>query len=168
MMELLHAFNMRMSRLLLALSGLALVVMTLVTTANVVMRLVSESIFGTIEMVGWSAVCVNALALAYSQQCREHVAITLFTDWLPERYRRGLDAAGYVTGAVFAGAAAWGLWFFIGNMIRSGQLSTSLGIIYWPFVVVLFVGILALFLVLVEDFLVAVTGGARERPQGSH
>lgn len=155
-MELLHVFNNRMSRLLLVFSGIALVLLTLVTTANVVMRLVWESIFGTIEVVGWLAVCINGLALAYSQQRREHVAITLFTDRLSWRVQRSLDALGYVVGGLFAAATAWGLWFFIGNMIRSGQLSTSLGIIYWPFVVILLIGFASLVLILLEDFLAAI------------
>ena len=155
-MELLHAFNQRMARLQLICAGLSIIGMTILVTANVFMRVLYGSIFGTVEIAGWLAVCINALALAYSQQRREHVAITMFTDGLPLSYQRGLDALGYIAGIIFAAAAVWGLYFYIVNMIRSGQLSTSLSVIYWPFVAVLLIGMAGLLLVLVEDLAVAI------------
>lgn len=155
-MEFLHNLNNRVAGLLLVLAGASLVAMTALTTLNVVMRVVAVSIFGTVEVVGWLAVGVNGLALAYSQQHKEHVAITLFTDRLPQIWQRRLDALGFLTGAGFAAVASWGLWLLITEMIRSGQLSTSLSIVYWPVVGALLIGVLGLLLMLIEDFAVAV------------
>jgi TRAP-type C4-dicarboxylate transport system permease small subunit len=154
--EWLRIFNEKMARLQLVCAGLALIGMTILVSANVLMRVTFGSIFGTVEVAGWLAVCINALALAYSQQRREHVAITMFTDGLSLSYQRGLDALGYVAGIIFSAAASWGLYHYIINMIRSGQLSTSLSVIYWPFVAVLLIGMIGLLLVLVEDLAVAI------------
>lgn len=152
-METIERINTICIRLSLFLAGLGLVSLVLLTTANVGMRLFSQSMYGVVEIVTWFAVCINALGLAFAQESRENVAITLFTDGRSTRTRILLDIAGLLVGVFFAIVAIWGLYRYIGIQIRTNQVSTSLHLPYWPVIAVIPAG-LALFLVtLITDLL---------------
>lgn len=152
-MKILRRFNDWMTGVLLACSGICVVAMTALLVANILVRSVHSSIFGTVEMVGWLAMGVNGFGFAYSQRKREHVAITMFTDRLPVRWRSGLDALGVAVGLFAVGAVVWGLWQYAGGIRVSGSASTSLEISYWWLVVVLVVGLVGFLLILIEDLL---------------
>ena len=152
-MTTLRRVNDKITGAFLALSGLAVVAMTLLLVTNMVVRATHSSIFGTVEMVGWLAMAVNGLGLAYSQRKREHVAITLFTDRLPVRWRAAFDALGVLLGLVFVLTIIWGLWQYADALRISGSASTSLEISYWWLVVVLVVGFVGFLSVLVEDLI---------------
>jgi TRAP-type C4-dicarboxylate transport system permease small subunit len=117
------------------------------------MRLVAQSMYGVVEIVTWFGVCINALGLAYAQEGKENVAITLFTDRRSERTRIALDIAGLLAGVFIAAVSIWGLYRFIGIQIRNQQVSTSLHLPFWPVVAIILAGMATFTVTLITDIL---------------
>ena len=67
----------RLSRALNTLAGAAIVVMMLLTCADVVFRLLRQPIPGTYEMVGFLGTIVASFALAYTSLEKGHIAVEI-------------------------------------------------------------------------------------------
>ncbi|WP_456598990.1 TRAP transporter small permease [Blastococcus sp. SYSU DS0616] len=139
------------SRGLAVIAAAVLLVMMILTVGNIGLRLVATPWYGTFELVSLLAVIVNGLALADAQRGRSHIAIDLFMNKTPVRVQ--LIVGGLITVvsiALFVLLAqqlvAYGM-----NLRNQGALTDSLRLPFWPFSLVLAVGVGGLVLALVSD-----------------
>jgi hypothetical protein len=79
---------------------LAVVVMMLLSCADVALRLFGAPIPGAYEMVGFLGAVIVSFALAYTSLQRGHVAVEVIFEKLPMKAQCFVDAAGNLTGAV--------------------------------------------------------------------
>ena len=110
----------------------SLMVMVLVTSAEVVLRLFRVSLTGAYDIVKIAAAITIAAALPYTTAIKGHVAIEYFFQKLGRRGRIVLDALMRRGGMALFGLLAWGCVDY-GNSLRvKGEVSMTLQLpIFW-------------------------------------
>jgi TRAP-type C4-dicarboxylate transport system permease small subunit len=114
----------------------SLMVMVLLTTAEVVLRIFRVSLTGAYDIVKIAAAITIAAALPYTTAIKGHVAIEYFFQKLGRRGRIVLDALMRLGGMALFGLLAWGCVDY-GNSLRAkGEVSMTLQLpIFWvPYV----------------------------------
>jgi len=136
---LLQLYHQALRASVMALAYLAcasLMVMVLVTSAEVVLRLFRVSLTGAYDIVKIAAAITIAAALPYTTAIKGHVAIEYFFQKLGRRGRIVLDALMRLGGMALFGLLAWGCVDY-GNSLRvKGEVSMTLQLpIFWvPYV----------------------------------
>jgi len=119
------------------LSNIILVGGMLLTVGNILLRQFGSPFGGTAEVIGYAAATLTALALIYSQKKKAHVAIDVLASHFAKRPRAILNGVWYLIGTVMFAMAAWQVFVRAGMMQRSGILSDTLQIAYYPFLWIL-------------------------------
>jgi TRAP-type C4-dicarboxylate transport system permease small subunit len=132
---------------------LAVVVMMLLTCADVTMRLFGAPIPGAYEMVGFLGAVIVSFALAYTSLQRGHVAVELLFEKLPPRAQCFVEAGGNLIGAALFGLMAWQSLTYGTDLRHSGEVSLTLQMPIYPFVYGIALGSGILALVLLIDFI---------------
>lgn len=149
----------RAVRALALLAGAVLVLMVLLTVADVVMRYVfGAPIFGAQDLAQLGLLVVVFLSMAHCGRSGGHIAIEVITERLPRRVRRPIAAATAIIGATALLLLAW-------RAVIAGQRaaefeagSNLLGIPFAPFHGVIALGAALYALVLVADAVRALGG----------
>lgn len=82
----------RLARVMAAMGGVVIFSVAVAVTVSVIMRnLGLRGLRGDFEMVEMSCVFAAGLFLPLCQLARGHVMVDLFTNWLPQRIRAGID-----------------------------------------------------------------------------
>jgi TRAP-type C4-dicarboxylate transport system permease small subunit len=131
----------------------AIIVMMLLSCADVVLRILGTPIPGTYEMVGLLGAVIIAFAMAYTSLQRGHVAVEMLYEKLPPRAQRLVDSAGNLTGAALFGLIAWQSTVYAADLRQSGEVSLTLQMPLYPIVYGIAFGCGMLALVLLVDFI---------------
>ncbi len=131
----------------------AIIVMMLLSCADVVLRILGTPIPGTYEMVGLLGAVIIAFAMAYTSLQRGHVAVEMLYEKLPPRAQRLVDSAGNLTGAALFGMIAWQSTVYAADLRQSGEVSLTLQMPLYPIVYGIAFGCGMLALVLLVDFI---------------
>jgi TRAP-type C4-dicarboxylate transport system permease small subunit len=154
------------SQLLAMIAAAALLVMLVLTVGNIGLRLVATPYYGTFELVALLAIIVNGLALAEAQRVRSHIAIDLFMNKAPTRVQLVVGGVLTVVAIGLFALLAQQMITYGMNLRDQGAVTDSLRLPYWPFSLVLAVGVGGLVLALVND-LVAIGRNLRsDVPEG--
>ena len=156
-MEKLKKIDAFLNRLMMIIAALAIVALMLLTTANVVLRIVHVPYSGTYELAGFLGAVVVAFALGYTQKRKDHIMVDIVTRKFPPGIVRIIDSIAYLVCAIFFGIVtvqvfAWGMIIY-----HTGEVSETLKIIYYPFVWCVALGFAVLTFTLLIDFIFAVT-----------
>ena len=112
----------------------AVVMMMLLTCADVVLRLFGHPILGTYEMVGFLGTAVISFALAYTSLERGHIAVELLVSRLPTRLQVVINGFNSLIGAVLFSLITWQSFIYAGDLRGSGEVSLTLEVPTYPFV----------------------------------
>jgi TRAP-type C4-dicarboxylate transport system permease small subunit len=134
-------------------SAAAVIFIMLLTCADVVMRLSGRPIPGTYELVGYFGSVIISFGLARTSIERGHIAVNLLVDRLPPRAQAIIEGIGNIASAVLFGALAWQSQVYARDLSEIGDISLTLGMPTWPFVLGLATGTGMLSLVLFLDAL---------------
>ncbi|MBI5584367.1 MAG: TRAP transporter small permease [Deltaproteobacteria bacterium] len=142
-----------LNKILLVLGGIAVLGLMILATGNVTLRIFHMPFRGTYEIVGFLGAVVIAFALGYTQRRKDHIVVDILTEKFSKRTNRFLDAINYLVTTIFFGIVAWQvlLWGF--KIWRVGELSETLKVIFYPFVLCVGLGFAVLTLVLLNDLL---------------
>ncbi len=133
------------------LACMAVVIMMLLTCADVILRLFSHPILGTYELVGFLGAVVISFALAYTSLEKGHIAVELLVDRLPKRLQAFINAVNGLISVVLFSLITWQSFVYAGDLRGSGEVSLTLQIPTYPFVYGISVGCGLLCLVLLTD-----------------
>ena len=101
------------------------------TALDVVMRyLFNRPIQGTYELMEFSLVGASALAFAYVQRVRQHIAISLITDRLSLKWRKLIDIVVLILTLVILILLTWRTGLTAFTSLMTGE--TTFGIIAFP------------------------------------
>lgn len=161
MLQSLRSVSSFCNRILLWIGGFVLLGMMLLACANMFSRAIWTPIKGSYELIGFFGALVAAFSLGNTQENKGHIALTLLSGMLSRRVERGIDAFAALVCAALFGLIAWrtGVWAW--SLVQTGELSETLRIIYYPFAFAVALGVLALALTLLCDFLSACIAVAR-------
>jgi TRAP-type C4-dicarboxylate transport system permease small subunit len=150
----------RLSELLrksmMIVGGVSLLAITLLATMNVALRIFQVPVSGSYEVVSFLGAIVTAGALGHTQKRKDHIVVDILSDKFPSKVKRVLDRVSYLLILVFFSIVSWQTFVYGKRLMRTGELSETLKIAYYPFVFLVGIGfaVLALtsFLDLIETF----------------
>lgn len=129
----------------------AVAVMMLLTVVDVVMRLFKMPIPGTFEIVGMLGAVAISFSLAYTSIEKGHITVEVLMQNLPARVQAFFTALYSLASAVFFLFAAWVCIDYAMDLIKSGEVSSTIKMPTYPFVLGISISSLLLALVLFLD-----------------
>jgi len=114
--------------------GVALLALTLLATMNVALRIFQVPVSGTYEVVSFLGAIVTAGALGYTQKRKDHIVVDILSDKFPAKVKRFLDRVSYTLILAFFSVVSWQTFVYGKRLLRTGELSETLKIAYYPFV----------------------------------
>lgn len=156
-----HRKLTRISTLFNVVAGAAVIVMMLLTCADVVLRLLRHPIPGTYELVGFLGTVIVSFALALTSLEKGHIAVEIIVQRFPARIQTGIEAVTSLIGAFLFALLAWQSMIYAADMRQSGEVSVTLTMPIYPFIYGLAVGSALLVAVLAADSLRAAIRAVR-------
>jgi TRAP-type C4-dicarboxylate transport system permease small subunit len=153
MMVFLEKATRILNQILLWIAGCLLGAMILLTCANVLLRLVWVPVAGTFELMGYFGAVLTAFALGYTQIRRGHIAVDIVVLGFSKGAQRVLNRINSLICVAFFAVVAWQIAKYATTLMRTGEVTETLRIIYYPFTYGVALGCVTLSLVFLTDFL---------------
>jgi len=126
------AFERKICRFLLLISGLTLAFMLIFTLTDVVMRAFGKPIVGDFEIISFLGAVVVGFAIPYTTLLKAHIIVDFLIEKLPKNVRDGMEVATRIIGiALFL----WIGWNFVDmslDLIRSKEVTPVFRLPYYP------------------------------------
>lgn len=135
----------------------ALLGVMVLIVANIIVRNPWRPIPGTVEMVEILGAIILGLGVAYCQQKKGHIFVGVLVNRLSERKQALVDSITHVIALFFIGLLAWQMMNYAGSMLARGYTTGHLEIPIAPFIYLVGVGFIMLALIMLKDFLKAIT-----------
>jgi TRAP-type C4-dicarboxylate transport system permease small subunit len=143
------------SKILLWIGGGLLAVMIVLTCANIFLRQVWLPVSGTFELMGYLSAVATAFALALTQVGRGHIAVDVLFLRFSERTRKILNATNAAVCTGFFALVTWQISRYATTLMKTGEVTETLRIIYYPFIYAVALGCAALALVFLCECITA-------------
>ena len=140
----------------------AVVLMMGIVVLDVLLRLFRRPLPGAYDMVSLLGAVVISFALAYTAVEKGHITVEFLVDKLSSRMQGIVEAITGMVGAAFFAMAAWQCIGFAGRLKASGEVSLTIQIPTYPFVLGIAVGCSLLSLVLLLGGIKAARRGGKE------
>lgn len=148
--------NKFLNKMLTLTGGVVLLAMIILTCANIFIRQVTNPIPGVFELMGFAGAVVSAFALGYTQFTNGHIAVDILVNTYPKPLKRMASILNHGVCCVFFSILGWYMIEKALTLKNTGELSETLRIIYYPFILAVAFGFFILALALLTDFLKAV------------
>jgi TRAP-type C4-dicarboxylate transport system permease small subunit len=155
-MDLLMRINKFLNKLLTLAGGAVLVGMIVLTCANIFIRQFTNPIPGTFELMGYAGALVAAFALGYTQFTNGHIAVDILVNAYPKPLKKMAAILNHAVCCTFFAITGWFMIQKALTLKNTGELSETLRIIYYPFIMAVALGFFILALALFTDLLKAV------------
>jgi TRAP-type C4-dicarboxylate transport system permease small subunit len=123
-----------MARKLYWVAGVAIVVMMLLTCADVILRYFRKPIPGTYELVCFLGAAAVAFAMAHTSVERGHVAVSFVVSLFPRKIQGLIESITTCFGLFFFTLIAWQSVIYANDLRLSGEVSLTLELPFYPFV----------------------------------
>ncbi|HVN98254.1 MAG TPA: TRAP transporter small permease [Syntrophorhabdaceae bacterium] len=148
----------KLSKALQVVGGVALVFIMLLTVADVILRRFGHPIVGTYEIVGLGGAVVIGFAIPITSWLRGHI----FVDFFYQRFSPAGRAVFNITTRVFSLALfvliGYNLFLYAGELYKSGEVTLTRQLPFYPVAYGLGVCCFIEFLVLIGDVLKIIGG----------
>ncbi|MCJ7833659.1 MAG: TRAP transporter small permease [Deltaproteobacteria bacterium] len=131
----------------------AVVVMMLLSTADVILRLFNKPIPGAYEIIGFLGTVIVSFALAFTSLEKGHIAVEILVEKLPERLQSAIESFNNLLGALFFGLISFQAVVYAIDIKRSGEVSLTIQMPIYPFIFGIAVGCGLLALLLMADLI---------------
>lgn len=132
-MGFLEKINRALNTALIWIAGCFLLVMILLTCANVFLRLIWTPVRGTFELMGYFGAIITAFALAYTQLNRGHIAVDILVLRFSKKTQRILSGINNFLCMIFFALVAWQIAKYATTLLKTGEVTETLRIVYYPF-----------------------------------
>lgn len=154
-------FSFQKNSLLLArrldmIAAMAIVAMMSLTCADVILRMFRKPIPGTYEIVSFLGAVAVSFAMAHTTAERGHVAVSLIVQLFPKRLQGIIEGVISIFGIILFGLIAWQSVLYGIDCQRSGEVSLTLQLPFYPVIYGLAVGAVVVCLVLLANLLEAI------------
>ncbi|MFU8858556.1 MAG: TRAP transporter small permease [Deferrisomatales bacterium] len=158
-MEWLGRASQLLNRWMLRAASAALLATMAIAVLNMVLRPMGRPVQGSFELMGFGGAVIAAFALGYTQERRNHISVDLLFEHLGPRLQRVLDAVSHLACSVFFGLAGYRLARLGVDLMRTGELSETLRVAFYPIVFCVALGVWGLCLRLGLDGIAALRPG---------
>lgn len=152
-MDFLDKLSRRLNQVLIWMAGFVLVVMILLTCGNIFLRIIWTPIDGTFELMGFFGAIVTAFSLGYTQIQRGHTPIDVVINLFSRRWQNIVAGINNLICMVFFAIVGWQMTKWATTLLRTGEVTETLRIVFYPFTYAVAFGCFVLSLVLIIDLL---------------
>jgi TRAP-type C4-dicarboxylate transport system permease small subunit len=152
-----------LNRVFIWVAGLCLAAMILMTCTNIFLRIVWTPLKGTYELMGYFGALVTAFALGYTQMKKGHIAVDVLVTLFNPKAQLFLQAISRLICTIFFSIAGWQILKYATTLWKSGEVTETLRIAYYPFAYGVAGGCLLLALVMLVEFLQLLVRGQEAR-----
>jgi len=132
--------------------GAGLLVLTMIeAVANMVLRPLAHPIQGSFELMGFASAVIAAFGLSHCQEVKSHISVDILFKALPADLKAFLEALGNGACSLFFSIAGYRVFLLALSLWRSGEVSETLRIPFYPFTACVSLGLFALSLTLLVD-----------------
>ncbi len=157
-MDFLEKMSRRLNQGLLWIAGFLLAVMIILTCGNIFFRVVWVPIRGTFELMGYLGAVVTAFALGYTQIRHGHIAVDILVLGFPRRLQRFLNGINSTLCMAFFSIIGLQVAKYATNLWRTGEVTETLRMVYFPFTYAAALGCFSLALVFLVEGLQSFLG----------
>lgn len=122
------------------IAALAVFIMMVLTCADVVLRFFRHPIPGTYEIVGLLGTVVISFALAYTTAEKGHIAVEFVVMRFSPRVQHHIDTINALIGAGLFGLMSWQSILYGLDLKASGEVSLTVQMPVYPFVLAIGAG----------------------------
>jgi len=133
-MKLFLDFILRLSRLAQTIAGVALIGIIGLTVTDVTLRSLGRPIVGSYEIVALMGALVAGFSLPFTSWVRGHIYVDVLVQKLSRGARNGFHYATRVSGIIFFSLISWNLVKMGLDLQKSGEVSPTLQIPFYPIV----------------------------------
>lgn len=152
-MELLDKISHFFSVVLLWIAGVLLLTMIFLVCSNVFLRIVWVPVKGTFELMGYIVAVVTAFTLGYTQIKKGHIAVDILVLRFSKKIQKILNSINYLICTIFFAIVAWQIGKYASTLLKTGEVTETLRIIYYPFTYAVAFGCIVFSLVFLSEFL---------------
>ena len=152
-MQVLEKISRILNRTFLWIAGVFMAAMILVTCANIFLRIVWVPIKGTFELMGFFGAVATAFVLGYTQLKKAHISVDILVNGFSQRVRAVFNGINYFVCMIFFAVLGWQISRLATTIWKTGEVTETLRIVYYPFTYGVALGCFLLALVLLVDFL---------------
>jgi TRAP-type C4-dicarboxylate transport system permease small subunit len=135
------------------IAGVFLIALIALICSNIFLRSVWAPIKGTFELMGFFGAILTAFALGFSHMQRAHISVDILVNRFPKAVQRVLNAVNHFICMIFFSIAGWQIAAWGRTIWKTGEVTETLRIIYYPFVFAVALGCFLLALTMLVDFL---------------
>jgi len=126
------AFERKMCRFLLLISGLTLAFMLLFTLTDVLMRAFGKPIVGDFEIISFLGAVVIGFALPYTSMVKGHISVDFFLAMLPSKVGDRFQVATRIVGIALFLWASWNFILMSFDLIETHTVTPVFRMPYYP------------------------------------
>lgn len=141
-----YNFLKKINSLQVFLGGCFLVMMIFLTCANILLRQFGVPVRGTFEIMGFLGAVIFAFSLGYSHEKKEHLYVSIIFDRFPEKVKKAARVINSIVCIFFFSLVSWQLVKKALVLKNVSEVSETLRIAYYPFILVLSFGVAVLVL----------------------
>lgn len=135
------------------ISGFLLMAMMLLTTGDVLLRVVKMPVLGAYEMAELMMATIVAFAVAYGETKNAHINVDILSNKFKPRLKLAIDTFGHLACCCLFIIFAWRCTIYAGRLRLGGDVSINLNIPEHIFVYIYAFGMLLMAVVLLAKFL---------------
>jgi TRAP-type C4-dicarboxylate transport system permease small subunit len=146
-------FAFRLSKWANVFGGIILTLMMLITVTDVILRSFGKPIVGAYELVGFSGALVLGFSIPFTSWVRGHIYVDILVQRLPQKGKRGFHVTTRGLGIALFLMTGWNLIKMGTDLLKSGEVSPTLQVPFYPVVYAIGVCCFIQCLVLLADVL---------------
>lgn len=114
------------------IAGAVLLIMMLLTVVDVVLRSVGHAIIGTYELVAIAGAVVVGFAVAQTSWDRGHIFVDFLIEKRSDAVKKAFFVSTRILGIAIFALLSWNLFLKAGHLHKSGEVSMTLRMPYYP------------------------------------
>jgi TRAP-type C4-dicarboxylate transport system permease small subunit len=148
----------RIGKFLNVIAGISLTFLMLLTITDVILRLFKKPVVGTYEMVGFAGAVVIGFSMPLTSYVRQHIYVDFLILKFSQKLRNIFNIATRVLVMALFLLAGWNMFKYAWDLQKSGEVSLTLQMPFYPVAYGVGVCCLVLCLVFVCD-IIKIIGG---------
>lgn len=122
-----------LSGIFMVIGGVSLVLMTAIACVNMFLRSFGTPLAPSYELVSYLGATTVALPLGYAQLKKSHIAVDILGNYFPSSIRLVTSALTLILSVGFFSLGAWKVGQHATNFLRTGELSETTRMPFYPF-----------------------------------
>jgi len=143
----------KISKFLNVIAGISLTFLMLLTIADVVLRMFKRPVVGTYELVAFSGAVVIGFSMPLTSYIRQHIFVDFFILKFSQGVRNIFNTATRVLVMALFLLVGWNMFKYARDLQKSGEVSLTLQMPFYPIAYGVGVCCFVLFLVFVCDII---------------